>query len=125
MTNYEKQMIKLNKAALKVKSKSLAAEARIIRKEEGKAFKNGDFTVGSELYEHRRAVVRVHARATHLVRAYLFTGLEFISVDNPNAVGSAEFEAEVLPKVKAMLQKYGSADKNFEDFKYWMYNDVK
>jgi len=56
---------------LKVKIKSLAAEARIIRHEEAKArkWKNTALRVG--LAGHRRGIVRSAARHTHLAYGFL------------------------------------------------------
>lgn len=52
--------------ALKVKLKSLAEEARIIRREEQKAKSRGDYRLFFELQDHRRRVLRDEARHAHL-----------------------------------------------------------
>jgi hypothetical protein len=51
---------------LKVKIKSLAAEAKIIRLEERKALKAKDYTLYARLREHRTANVRQEARHSQL-----------------------------------------------------------
>ena len=57
------------KTHLKIKSKSLAAEARIIRREEQRW--PGDSAVRRSIHEHRVHVVRSEARSTHLAYCYL------------------------------------------------------
>ena len=83
---------------LKVKIKSLAAEAKIIREETKRArcpsIKNG-------LYRHRIDVVRVEARHTHLAYGFL-RGKTYHQIEK---------KAEVAPnwvKVRKMVEKYGS-----------------
>lgn len=57
----------MKKAELKVKIKSLAEEARIIRREEHRA---KDDDVRERLYAHRVCIVRVESRASLLLYAY-------------------------------------------------------
>ena len=85
------------RAYLKVKIKSLAEEAKIIRKETKKAklrsIKNG-------LYYHRIGVVRYEARHTHLAYGFL-RGREYHQIEK---------KAHTAPnweKVRRMVQKYG------------------
>jgi hypothetical protein len=82
---------------LKVKIKSLAAEARIIRKEEKKA--TGRLREG--LTEHRRGIVRSEAR--HSLLAYGFIRGKKRSDIEP----SSEKEIDKA-KVHAMIAKYGT-----------------
>lgn len=86
------------RAYLKVKIKSLAAEAKIIRKETKRAklisIKNG-------LYRHRIDVVRVEARHTHLAYGFL-RGKTYQQIEH-NAQ-----EAPNWPKVRKMIEKYGT-----------------
>lgn len=80
---------------LKVKSKSLSEEARIIRKEERKQLGYSrycrttnehdyrpSFKEFLELQQHRTGVVREEARVTHLARAYL-KGRSYVSTECP------------------------------------------
>ena len=94
---------------LKVKSKSLAAEARIIRMEEKRS--TGDLRNG--LADHRRGVVRYEARHTNLSYAFL-RGTPYKKL---------EAKYKVQPnwdKVKKMVDKYGAywtvGEENFQDF---------
>lgn len=83
---------------LKVKLKSLAAEARIIRKEEMRS--HG--TLRDALCIHRRVIVRSEARATHLAYGFL-RGRQYIQL---------EHKAESAPdwkKVESMVKRYGQA----------------
>ena len=56
---------------LKVKAKSLAAEAKIIRQEEAIALKEGYTFTYQRLHRHRVVVVRPEARYTHLARGFI------------------------------------------------------
>lgn len=58
-------------ATLRIKAASLAAESRIIRREEIKAKRAGDEVSNRALYLHRMKVVRVEARRTQIAIAYL------------------------------------------------------
>lgn len=87
---------------LKVKVKSLAEEARIIRKEERR-------TVGplrDELSWHRRTAVRSAARQSHMAYG-IIKGRPIGRVERE---GSARNEA-FWKAVKVMVQKYGPVDK--------------
>ena len=81
---------------LKVKVKSLAAEARIIRTEErrNKYFRSG-------LAEHRRTVVRREARHTLLAYGFL-RGRKYQQIEN-NAQNPPDWA-----RVKKMVAKYGT-----------------
>lgn len=58
--------MKDRRVELKVKIKSLAEEARIIRLEERKAKERGDWQLFHRLQDHRRGVVRSEARHSQL-----------------------------------------------------------
>jgi len=70
---FKKELVimKSNKVQLKVKIKSLAEEARIIRKEERKAVKKRDFLLREVLYQHRVYDVRQEARLSQLAYGFL------------------------------------------------------
>lgn len=112
---------------LKVKTKHLAEEARIIRFEEKKFTKrlradiayNGDsddsvvrqnenYKTFYNLYSHRVNDVRNEQRASYLARAFL-DGKEYKSVENIRNPHKYDiFVGRVIPRVHAMVQKYGS-----------------
>lgn len=83
---------------LRVKLKSLTAEAKIIRREEQRTHTE----LRHELWWHRVSVVRGEARCTHLaygfIRGRTLEQMEKKSVCPPN-----------WEKVRAMLKKYGPA----------------
>jgi hypothetical protein len=92
-------------AFLKVKVKSLAAEAKIIRFEEHKT--KGDLR--NMLHEHRVGPVRLEARATHIAYGYL-RGLNYCQIEpNPCPLQPAQDKA-LWDKVRAMTKKYGLVD---------------
>ena len=95
--------------ALKIKSKHLAEEARIIRKEEQKSY--GD--TRDWLYLHRIHTVRPIGRATCI--AYGFAkGTPLAKIERyPDRVPQ-----EIWAKVVAMVKKY--SDKTDEEFKNWL-----
>lgn len=82
---------------LKVKLKSLAAEARIIRTEE---LRTRDNELREDLYLHRIHKVRSEARATHLAYGYL----------RGRTYAQLEASCETPPdwaNVKRMVRQYG------------------
>jgi hypothetical protein len=81
---------------LKVKAKSLAAEAKIIRKEEKR---NPSFR--QSLAEHRRTVVRKEARHTLLAYGFL-KGRRYRQIEKK------AHEAPDWSRVEKMLDKYGA-----------------
>ena len=105
---------------LKVKSKHLSEEARIIRFEERKFRKQVDWLKGRQqpyekehatmmsLKEHRRWDVRNENRATFLARAFL-AGKEYKTVEHKRH-DDVVFYAYVLPRVCDMVNKYGPVD---------------
>lgn len=85
---------------LKVKIKSLAEEARIIRREEHLAKQRKEYGWVNSLCEHRKAIVRPEARATQLAYAFL-RGRSYAQVEpKPRTKPS-------WARVKAMVEKYG------------------
>ena len=117
---------------LKVKSKHLSEEARIIRFEERKQLKqyqwaeaqyratgmNGmyprwddkAFKTYCSLNQHRRWDVRNENRATFLARAYI-AGVPYPSVEQKRKPEKeSDFQIVILPRVWAMIAKYGEQD---------------
>lgn len=86
------------RAYLKVKIKSLAEEAKIIRLETKHA-KLGSIRLG--LYLHRIHVVRPEARHTHLAYGFL-RGREYHQIE-PKAHTAPNWK-----KVRKMVEKYGT-----------------
>lgn len=92
---------------LRVKLKSLAEEARIIRREELRA--HGE--IREELYRHRIDTVRAEARATHLAYGFI-RGLTLEQMEPVRNVGVPADLAELrdkalFAKVDVMVRKYG------------------
>lgn len=85
------------RAYLKVKIKSLAAEAKIIRLEEKRA-KLGSIRDG--LADHRRGIVRTEARHAQLAYGFL-RGKEYKQIE------AKAHEAPDWSRVRKMVQKYG------------------
>jgi hypothetical protein len=107
---------------LKIKSKHLSEEARIIRFEERKVKnqmnwhkdRQQPFEKEASLYRslstHRRWEVRNENRATFLARAYL-AGKEYKTIEN-KCHDPMVLRAYILPRVYEMVNKYGPrADK--------------
>lgn len=117
---------------LKIKSKHLSEEARIIRFEENKLLKNvqyrrrkhhetgtneeyklcddNDYWNYVSLNRHRRDIVRLENRATFLARAYI-AGIPYNTVEQKrNSDKEHEFQTYTLPKVFAMVVKYGKRE---------------
>lgn len=81
---------------LRVKVKSLAAEARIIRKEELRT----TGVLQHELWHHRISVVRSEARCTHLAYGFI----------RGRTLEQMEAKSDTPPdweRVRKMLKKYG------------------
>ena len=114
---------------LKIKSKHLSVEARIIRFEERKLLKqyrwaeakhhqtgNNDmyprwndaaFNSFCSLSKHRKWDVRNENRATFLARAYI-EGVTYSSVEQKRKPENEyKFNAFIIPRVAAMVAKYG------------------
>lgn len=115
---------------LKIKSKHLALEPQIIRCEEDKLksqikYHNKLGNVGlafalntklESLSAHRRWNVRNEARATELARAYL-KGKPYISVEKRSKCNDDMFKLYIVPRVVAMVTKYGKGDQRRIDRK--------
>ena len=128
---------------LKIKSKSLAEEIKIIRIEEKKICKEirriqnkQGIILGSSwwiegcnipydkryksfhsIHQHRMDL-RLHARATHIVRGYI-SGKTYLELERKRKPEKEfEFTHRVLPKVNAMLDKY-CKPKDAEGFRDW------
>ncbi|ATS92357.1 hypothetical protein DLP05_071 [Stenotrophomonas phage vB_SmaS_DLP_5] len=97
-TMYDKTQTKIidRREMLKVKLKSLAAEARIIRKEESKT--HG--ALRDELHRHRVGIVREVARSTHI--AYGIIRGKTLDQIEPNRQTEPNWEA-----INKMIMKYG------------------
>lgn len=117
---------------LKIKSKHLSEEARIIRFEERKQLKqyhwaeakyhatgNNDmyprwhdkaFMTYRSLKHHRQWNVRNENRATFLARAYI-AGVPYATVEQKRKPEKESyFQVMVLPRVWAMVSKYGKCE---------------
>ena len=83
---------------LKIKAKSLAAEAKIIRKEEKRARSQ---SIRESLYRHRIDVVRYEARHTNIAYGFL-RGRTYAEIENKPKT------APNWDKIRKMVEKYGS-----------------
>ena len=112
---------------LKIKAKSLAIEARYIRKEELKQRNYGRFMLrtqkpGSEApyrtYEGLRAhrmELRSFSRSTGLARAFL-KGTPYATVEKP-----VRPEKKLdMPGILSMVKRFGAPDTKMEDIEKWM-----
>lgn len=92
---------------LKIKSKSLSAEASIIRIEERRARAARKTELLTSLHLHRVTVVRWEARATYLARAYL-AGQSYSTVEaSTKHCKENEFWSRVFPRIVTMVNRYG------------------
>ena len=85
---------------LRVKLKSLAEEARIIRAEEAKANRYKAYDTQARLREHRAGAVRKAARETVLAYQYL-RGIPYAAVEQPDS------KPIDWSNVRKMIHKYG------------------
>lgn len=105
---------------LKIKAKHLALEPAIIRKEEDKLKKQMKHNRDGEtsywdlarkregLSVHRRWNVRNESRATELARAYL-AGKPYNYVEKKRN-NDGMFQLYIVPRIVAMVTKYGTGD---------------
>ena len=109
---------------LKIKAKHLALEPSIIRKEEQKLKKQIKFTNGTDanlvmkldnLVAHRRWNVRNESRATELARAYL-AGKPYTFVEKKRKEDGM-FQLYIVPRIVAMVTKYGRGEQRRIDAK--------
>ena len=101
---------------LKIKLKALAAEARIIRREElrlncspriGEAFASVNTEVRNAMHDHRVVVVRRVARATHLAYGFL-RGRSYLQLEPSTTLASLSFDSVKLwGEVLRMVRQYG------------------
>jgi hypothetical protein len=109
---------------LKIKAKHLALEPSIIRCEERKLKKQIKFTNGTDanlidklnsLTCHRRWNVRNESRATELARAYL-AGKPYTFVEKKRK-DDGMFQLYIVPRIVAMVSKYGTREQRSVDRK--------
>ena len=111
---------------LKIKSKHLALEPSIIRCEERKLRKQMKYNRGEKSYWdlerkrdslilHRRWNVRNESRATELARAYL-AGKPYTYVEKKRKCDGM-FQLYIVPRIVAMVTKYGKGDQRKVDRK--------
>lgn len=102
---------------LKIKSKHLALEPRIIRHEERKLKGQIKYTGGTDqsliwklnsLQSHRVRNVRNEARATYLARAFL-AGKSYAYAEKKRNDDSL-FQMYIVPRIHAMVQRYGTGE---------------
>lgn len=118
-----REPIKDKRRFLKVKIKSLAAEARIIRLEEARAVG----TLREELHNHRVLDVRSECRATHIAYAFI-RGKRFDQVEQlPREIPHLWWyrQKPVFCRALKMILKYGntegmSADEVTGEFIDWL-----
>ena len=103
---------------LRVKLKSLAAEAKIIRIEEQRANKYKDYATQTELHRHRIDVVRHASR--HTLLAYQFLrGVPYEAVEKPNS------KYVDWSNVLRMVHKYHSHSIKLAELKDWSSTKLK
>ena len=114
---------------LKIKFKSLAEEAKIIKKEEQKQkkifrkigpayeFYDKHMKTYNSLRDHRIDVVRLHARATHLARGYI-KGMPYKRIENKTHY----YDYRLDKMIVEMVKKYGGSEHDnvsIEAIKEW------
>lgn len=118
---------------LKIKSKHLAQEARIIRFEEKKLKATARWSrlrqnieapkatsKLASLHLHRTRNVRFENRATFLARAYI-EGKPYSSIEQKrSAEKERDFIIFVLPRVLTMVQKYYNKDISKDHIAAWL-----
>lgn len=105
--------------ALKIKSKSLAEEAIIIRREERKLLSQAkhkrerqentsDITKEyRSLHLHRKVDVRNESRATYLARAFI-AGTPYSKIESSRKpTNEYTFQTFIIPRIVTMANKYG------------------
>jgi hypothetical protein len=111
---------------LKIKAKHLALEPSIIRMEEDRLKKQMKYNRGEQSYwgldrkreelsVHRRWNVRNESRATELARAYL-AGKPYTYVEKKRK-DDGMFQLYIVPRIVAMVTKYGKGDQRKIDRK--------
>src|SRR4051794_30482561 len=92
-----------NRIFLKVKLKSLAAEARIIRFHEQRT--RGELR--ARLHTHRVREVRTEAHATHLAYGFI-RGRSRLQIEPNRRILPALAEIAIWSRVTSMVKKYGA-----------------
>lgn len=116
---------------LKIKSKHLSEESKIIRFEENKLLKQAKWLRehqkdGSKqlskyesLSQHRKGVVRNENRATFLARVFL-DGRDYSSVEKKRKVEKEyTFQNSIVPRIVTMVNKYGNKMVDQKDIIEW------
>lgn len=119
---------------LKVKSKHLGIEARIIRHEEIKLKRQIEWKKKNEqdqtaersqwfsLNAHRRWDVRNENRATFLARAYI-AGKAYKKVEQKRkAERELMFQTTILPRVLSLVKKYSNSNLDLKHIQAWANN---
>lgn len=117
---------------LKVKSKHLSVEARIIRHEENKLKRQIEWKKQNEqdqeaersqwfsLNEHRRWDVRNENRATFLARAYI-AGKAYKNVEQKRKYDRENlFHQNILPRVLTLVKKYSNPNLDLKHINAWV-----
>ena len=117
---------------LKIKSKHLAVESTIIRREENKIKKSIKWleehntaahdqrSLWHSINNHRKAAVRPESRSTYLARAYI-KGQKYSDVENKRKQEKEyEFQSLVLPRTLGMIKKYGSYNVTLKALHDWL-----
>ena len=91
---------------LKIKAKTLAAEAIIIRLEKRKAKARRKTKLVEKLTEHSRTIVRKEARSTHLARGFL-SGTEYTQIERKTKFHKPGPDWN---SVERMIRSYGDGD---------------
>lgn len=115
---------------LKIKSKHLSEEAKIIRNEEQKLKKQARWMREHQkddravmkafrsLHEHRRWDVRNENRATFLARAYL-EGKTYSQVER-KCNDPLKRDYYIVPRIVKMVSKYGPQQVEASDIRAWI-----
>jgi len=106
---------------LKIKSKHLGIEAKLIRFEELKIKQsnNKDVSMLNNLANHRKITVRRENRATFLARA-IISNKEYKTVEqNCKALNSPLADKYLLKRIHTMVNKYGK-DVSYYNIKSWI-----
>lgn len=113
---------------LKIKQKTLATEAQIIRlerkrlKAQIRKSRNVNKVIDTinSLHWHNVDVVRVESRATHLARAFMKKTPYLVAEQGRIEGKEYQFWNTVVPKVTAMAKKYDSYHITENDVKNWI-----
>ena len=119
---------------LKIKSKHLSEEAKIIRYEERKLRGRARYLLShqraedaanplsqlNKLTNHRKHDVRIENRATFLARAFI-DGRPYLTVENKRRdVNDGTFDCYVAPSLLKMIRKYHDCNITRGDLIHWV-----